>query len=331
MVGWSIPSSSVSDPTWTPAGPGRSRPSPSSPPPFARASAAVWNFFAVVVVVAAGGEAGTAGDASRLFLLDLDLLCEGPRSRGAGIGPGRSSSSAASGGGADSSSRGTRSWTAADPGVSAASFPALFSSSRWTGAGVATRDATAGFGGRSSRTSPAEGPRAAGTARGGDRARRGSLGGAHQRRGLRPRVSRVGRGDHLGVGDRDPATAAGLPGVVVVVGGGGGLGVKAPLGLGGACGVERWELSRVQVRGLVRRGGRGARSPRVNVVVVLVHARAPAGLVEALGGVGRAIAPRLGRHGGGRRDDASGSRGISPPSPRGAVCGSWRARLFPET
>ena len=170
-----------------------------------------------------------------------------------------------------------------------------------------------------------------GAARGGDRARRGSLGGAHQRRGLRPRVSRVGRGDHLGVGDRDPATAAGLPGVVVVVGGGGGLGVKAPLGLGGACGVERWELSRVQVRGLARRGGRGARSPRVNVVVVLVHARAPAGLVEALGGVGRAIAPRLGRHGGGRRDDASGSRGISPPSPRGAVCGSWRARLFPET
>ena len=179
MVGWSIPSSSVSDPTWTPAGPGRSRPSPSSPPPtpFARASAAVWNFFAVVVVVAAGGEAGTAGDASRLFLLDLDLLCEGPRSRGAGIGPGRSSSSAASGGGADSSSRGTRSWTAADPGVSAASFPALFSSSRWTGAGVATRDATAGFGGRSSRTSPAEGPRAAGTARVGARSGERTSGG----------------------------------------------------------------------------------------------------------------------------------------------------------
>ena len=82
------------------------------------------------------------------------------------------------------------------------------------------------------------------------------------------------------MGDRDPAAVAGLPGVVVV--GGGGLGVEA-LDLGGACGVERGELSLVQVRGLARRGGRGARSPRVNVVVVLVHARAPAGLVEALG------------------------------------------------
>ena len=183
VVGWSIPSSSsVSEPTWTPAGPGRSRPSSQTPTPFARASAAVWNFFAVVVVVVvvvavAGGEAGTAGDASRLFLLDLDLLCDGPRSRGAGIGAGRSSSAAAARGGADSSSRGTRSLTAADLGVSAASFPALFSSSRWTGAGAATRDATAGWRGRSAQTSPAEGPRAAGPARAGARSGERTSGG----------------------------------------------------------------------------------------------------------------------------------------------------------
>ena len=172
-----------------------------------------------------------------------------------------------------------------------------------------------------------------GTARGGARARRGSRRGAHQRRGFRPRVvSRVGRGDHLGVGDRDPAAAAGAGVVVVVVvvgdvvseRAGDGVGAEAPLGLDGASGVERGKLSRVQVHGL-------ARFPRANLLVVVVLARAPAGLVEAHGGVGRAIAPRLGRHGGGRRGDASGSRGISPPSPRGAVCGSWRARLFPET
>ena len=57
------------------------------------------------------------------------------------------------------------------PGVSAASFPALFSSSRWTGAGAATRDATAGWRGRSARD-VARG----GTARGGTRARGARVG-----------------------------------------------------------------------------------------------------------------------------------------------------------
>ena len=81
--------------------------------------------------------------------------------------------------GLEFSSRRARSSTAAERVVSAASFPALFSSSRLTGAGGATRDATDGFGGRSDPSSPAEGPRAAGIARGA-----GSRRGAHQRRGF---------------------------------------------------------------------------------------------------------------------------------------------------
>ena len=60
----------------------------------------------------------------------------------------------------------------------------------------------------------------------------------------------------------------------------------------------------------------------------VVRVSVPAGLVESLGAVGRAIALRLGRHGGWRVMRATRFRGTSPPSPRDAVCGVWRRPLY---
>ena len=102
-----------------------------------------------------------------------------------------------------------------------------------------------------------------------------------------------------------------------------GHGAEVPLGRRGARGVERGKLPRVEVD---VQASRGAAFGFFKGGVVRVSV--PAGLVESLGAVGRAIALRLGRHGGWRVMRATRFRGTSPPSPRDAVCGLWRRPLY---